>query len=127
MGGTMSEHTQRDWFFFVIRDIKYAAAYGGIYANRLEKISGIIDCLILFLMSGAFSSFWLWEGHERLFGCILLLGQVIGSYALGAFIVAALFAVLTWVLFRMRGKLFLDGFIKMFVGLFFEEDPEDEQ
>lgn len=77
MGGTMSEHTQRDWFFFVIRDIKYAAAYGGIYANSLEKISGIIDCIILFLMSGAFSSFWLWAGHEHLFGCIMLLAAFI--------------------------------------------------
>ena len=61
------------------------------------------------------------------FGCILLLGQAVHSYTLGAFLVAAVLAVATWILFRLRDKLFLDGFIKMFIGLFFEENEEDDE
>ncbi len=105
----------REYLDLRVDDLKLRTAKGlSISLNHLLSMILVLFCAMVFLLALAF-------------GCILLLGQVIGSYALGAFIVAALFAVLTWVLFRMRGKLFLDGFIKMFVGLFFEEDPEDEQ
>jgi len=59
------------------------------------------------------------------FGIILLLGQILGSYAGGAFIVAVIFAIITFILWKVRGKLFLDGFVKLFIKLFFDED-EDE-
>ena len=61
------------------------------------------------------------------FGVILLLGQMIGSYAGGAFIVAVIFGIVTFCLWKVRGKLFLDSFVKLFIKLFFDEDEEDEE
>lgn len=61
------------------------------------------------------------------FGGVLLLGDIIGSYAAGAFIVAGFFLLLMVLLYFVRNKLFLNGFVKLFVGLFFENDgPEKE-
>lgn len=56
------------------------------------------------------------------FGGVLLLGDIIGSYAAGAFIVAAFFLLLGVILFLLRKKLFLNGLVRMFVRLFFEEE-----
>ena len=104
----------REYLDLRVDDLKLRTAKGlSVSLNHLLS-------MILVLFSGtvallAFS-----------FGCILLLGQAVGSYALGAFIVAALLAVVTGVLFRLRAKLFLNGFIKMFIGLFFEENGEEE-
>lgn len=61
------------------------------------------------------------------FGSVLLLGDLIGSYAAGAFIVAAFFLVVMIVLWLLRGKLFLGGLVRMFVGLFFEEEEGGEK
>lgn len=105
----------REYVDLRVDDLKLRTAKGlSISLNHLLSMILVLFCAMIVLLSLAF-------------GCILLLGQLIGSYALGAFIVAALFAVLTWVLFRMRGKLFLDGFIKMFVGLFFEEEEDSDE
>ena len=104
----------REYLDLRVDDLKLRTAKGlSVSLNHLLS-------MILVLFSGtvvllAFS-----------FGCILLLGQAVGSYALGAFIVAALLAVVTGVLFRLRAKLFLNGFIKMFIGLFFEENGEED-
>ena len=58
------------------------------------------------------------------FGCILLLGQWLDSYAAGAFIMAGIFLVLTVVVFLLRGRLFVNSFIKLFAGIFFEKEVE---
>lgn len=58
------------------------------------------------------------------FGSVLLIGDLIGSYAAGAFIVSAVFLVLLIVLFSIRKKLFLNSFLKLFLGLFFSEDEQ---
>lgn len=62
------------------------------------------------------------------FGGVLLLGDLIGSYAAGAFIVAGFFLLLLLMLllYFVRNKLFLNGFVKLFVGLFFENDGPEE-
>ncbi len=60
------------------------------------------------------------------FGLILLLGQALHSYAVGAFIVAGIFAIITFVLYLLRNKLFLNKLVAMFAGLFFENEKEDE-
>lgn len=57
-------------------------------------------------------------------GCILLLGLWTGSYVLGAFIMAGVFAILTVVLFLCRNRLFVNIFVKLFAGIFFEEKEE---
>ena len=61
------------------------------------------------------------------FGLILLIGQMTGNYALGAFIVAAVLLLLLIILVLLRKKLFINGLIRMFIGLFFEEKDEDEE
>lgn len=56
------------------------------------------------------------------FGGVLLLGDLIGSYAAGAFIVAGFFLLLGIILFALRKKLFLNGLVRMFVRMFFEDE-----
>ena len=58
------------------------------------------------------------------FGGVLLLGDVIGSYAAGAFIVAGVFALAILAVFLLRRKLFVNSFVQMFIKLFFEEKGE---
>ena len=61
-------------------------------------------------------------------GCVLLLGKWIGSYVAAAFIMAGVFALLTLTLFLNRKKMFVNGFVKLFAGIFFEpEAPEEEE
>lgn len=106
----------REYLDLKVDDLKLRTAKGlSISLNHLLSMILVLFCASVVLLAVAF-------------GSILLLGQLIGSYALGAFIVAAVFAVLTFVIFRMRDKLFLDGFVKLFIGLFFEEEggPGDE-
>lgn len=56
------------------------------------------------------------------FGGVLLLGDIIGSYSAGAFIVSGFFLLVIVILFLLRKKLFLNGFVRMFVKMFFEEE-----
>ena len=60
------------------------------------------------------------------FGGVLLLGDLIGSYAAGAFIIAGVFLIALIVLFLVRKKLFVGGFIKLFLALFFDGENEEE-
>lgn len=61
------------------------------------------------------------------FGLILLIGQLTGNYAVGAFIVAAFFLILLILLVLLRKKLFINGLVRMFMGLFFEKESEEEE
>lgn len=56
------------------------------------------------------------------FGLSLLIGKAIGSYAGGAFIVAGFFLLVALVVFLLRKRLFVDGFVKLFAGLFFDDE-----
>lgn len=47
------------------------------------------------------------------FGAVLLVGELLGSYAAGAFIVSGVFLVLTLVCWLLRKKLFRKMFIRM--------------
>lgn len=58
------------------------------------------------------------------FGVILLVGELIGSYAWAALGVAALLAVGLWILVRKRDSLFRDTFVPLFVKLFFSDDDD---
>ena len=52
------------------------------------------------------------------FGVILLVGELIGSYAWAALGVAALLGIGLWILVRKRDTLFRDTFVPLFVKLF---------
>lgn len=55
-------------------------------------------------------------------GGVMWFGELIGSYAAGAMIVAGAFAVLLVVVILLRKRLFRDTFIPMFIRIFFDED-----
>ena len=61
------------------------------------------------------------------FGIILLVGELVGSYAWAAIGVAVLLAVALWILIRKRESLFKDTFVPVFINLLFSEDDEDEK
>ena len=61
------------------------------------------------------------------FAFVLLLGELIGSYALAAFIVAGVLALALVVIFLIRDKLFRDSFVPMFADLFFPKEEEEEK
>ncbi len=50
-----------------------------------------------------------------------LLGAIVGSTALGFFIVACIFLVLLIILFFYRKKLFTDKLVKLYISLFFKD------
>jgi hypothetical protein len=59
------------------------------------------------------------------FGLILLIGELLGSYAWSSIGVAALLGVGLWILIRKRDVLFKDTFVPLFVKLFFSDDEDD--
>lgn len=98
-----------------VDEVKVHTAKGlSIALNRLLVAILLLTLCSIVLMSAAF-------------GGVLLLGDLIGSYAAGAFIVAAIFLVLLIVLFLLRDKLFLNGLVRMFVRLFFEEEGGEDE
>ena len=93
-----------------IDDLKLRTAKGlSITLNRILLAILFLSLISIILMASAF-------------GFVLLLGDVIGSYVAGAFIVAGVFLLLTAVLFFLRNKLFQNGFVRMFIRLFFEDN-----
>ena len=58
------------------------------------------------------------------FGTVLLIGRLIGNYAAGAFIVAAFFLIIIVVLYLLRDRLFINGLVRMFVRLFFDDNEK---
>lgn len=55
-------------------------------------------------------------------GGVMWIGELIGSYAAGAGIVAAVFAVILAVVVLLRKRLFRNTFVPMFIKLFFDGD-----
>lgn len=55
-------------------------------------------------------------------GGVMWIGELIGSYAAGAMIVAGVFAVILAIVILLRKRLFRDTFIPMFIRIFFDED-----
>ena len=102
---------------------KSAAEYIDLKADevKLKTAKGLsvtLNSLILSILVMSLVSIVLMAAA---FGSVLLLGDIIGSYAAGAFIVAGFFLLLTILVLVLRKKLFLNRFIRMFVKMFFEE------
>lgn len=60
-------------------------------------------------------------------GVIVLIGKAIGSYAGGAFIVAGIFSIIAVTIFMLRKKLFVNGFVRMFMSIFFDDAKEEDE
>lgn len=59
------------------------------------------------------------------FGLVALLGDVMGSFAAAAFVVAGIFAVLGVVVWFLRGKIFTGSLVRLFVKLFFDDNSSN--
>ena len=93
---------------------------------KLRSVKGLSvtvgKLLALILILGVASSLVL----VLSFGLILLLGELMGSYAWAALIVAAILAVSIVPLWLMRDKMFQKGFVKLFIKMFFGGDDDKE-
>lgn len=76
----------------------------------LARIFGMITMLMIGMTALTAASF----------GAILILGEAIGSYAAGAFIVAGAFAIALIILFILRKRLYINSFVRLFIKLFFD-------
>jgi len=56
---------------------------------------------------------------------VLLLGQLTGNYALGAFIALGVFIIGLVIAFIRRKKMFTGTFVKLFISIFYPEDEEE--
>lgn len=93
-----------------IDDLKLTTAKG--LSMTLSKLLYML--LVLFVVSIIFISIAI--------GGVMWIGEMIGSYAGGAAIVAAFFLLLLGVLVLLRKRLFRDTFVPLLVNLFFDED-----
>lgn len=93
-----------------IDDLKLTTAKG--LSMTLSKLLYML--LVLFVVSIIFISIAI--------GGVMWIGEMIGSYAGGAAIVAAFFLLLLGVLVLMRKRLFRDTFVPLLINLFFDED-----
>lgn len=91
-------------------DIKLRTAKG--LSLTLSKLLYML--LVLFVVSIVLTAIAI--------GGVMWIGEVIGSYAGGAAIVAAFFLLVLGVLILLRKKLFRDTFVSLFVKLFFDDD-----
>ncbi len=56
------------------------------------------------------------------FGTVLLLGDIIGSWAGAAFIIGGFFLILLALMLLLWKRLFVNIFVKLFIGIFYEND-----
>ena len=56
------------------------------------------------------------------FGAVLLLGDLIGSWAGAAFIVGGIFLIVLSLLLIYWKRIFVNIFVKLFIGIFYEND-----
>ena len=94
---------------------------------KLRTVKGLSVALNKLLLSIMFLTLGGIVLMALAFGGVLLIGKLIGDYAAGAFIVAAFFLLVMLILFLLRKKLFMNGLVKMFVGLFFEGEEGGEK
>ena len=104
----------QDYADLRLDEVKLSAAKG--LSISLSKLAGMI------LILGMATNLVL----VLSFGLILLIGELIGSYAWAALGVAVLLGIVLWILIRKRNTLFRDTFVPLFIGLFFNDD-EDEK
>lgn len=99
--------SSKEYFELKVDDIKLRTTEGlSLAFSKFSSLMLMMTVLMIVLISCAF-------------GGVLLLGDMIGSYAAGAFIVAGFFALVLLVLYLFRNKLFLNSFIKLFIRIFY--------
>ena len=93
-----------------VDDLKLRTAKG--LSMTLSKLLYML--LILFVISLILTALAI--------GGVMWIGELIGSYAGGALIVAGFFIIVLVVLILLRKRLFRDTFVPLFAKLFFDEE-----
>ena len=91
---------------------------------KLRTVKGVSVALNKILPSVLFLTLGSIVLMAASFGTVLLIGRLIGNYAAGAFIVAAFFLIIIVVLYLLRDRLFINGLVRMFVRLFFDDNEK---
>lgn len=99
----------KEYFDLRVNEIKLQTTKG--LSLAFSKFFGLLVILIVLMMVMLCAAF----------GGVLLLGGLIGNYAVGAFIVAGFFLIIAVVLFLFRKTLFLNQFVKLFIRIFYGE------
>ena len=99
--------SSKEYFDLKVDDIKLRTTEGlSLAFSKFSSLMLMMTVLMIVLISCAF-------------GGVLFLGDLIGSYAAGAFIVGGFFAIVLLILYIFRDKLFLNSFIKLFIRIFY--------
>ena len=82
-----------------------------------EGTSSLASLLLIFIVLGAFVT-------VLSFALVLLLGELLNSYALGAFIMAGVLLLLLVILLLCRKRLFKDNFVAMYTDVFYKKEEK---
>lgn len=81
--------------------------------------SAIAKLLLIFIVAGALVT-------ALSFAIILLLGELIGSYAGAAFIVSGILLIAIVLLIALRNRIFKNSFIGMYTDVFYQDDTKPQ-
>ncbi|MBO5194464.1 MAG: hypothetical protein J6B62_06175 [Bacteroidales bacterium] len=99
--------SSKEYMDLKVDDLKLRTTEGLALAfSKFSSTMLLMTVLTIVLITGAF-------------GGVLLIGDLLGNYAAGAFIVTGIFAIAFLILFCFRDKLFLNSFIKLFIRIFY--------
>lgn len=100
----------REYLELKTEDLKLGAVEGlSVGLGRIFAI--VVMLLVLMVALTAFT-----------FGFVLLLGEWVGSYAAGAFIMGGIQLLAIGILFIFRKKLFVDMFVKLLISIVYDRD-----
>lgn len=82
-----------------------------------EATRGLGELLVVLTVAGIFLL-------TLSFALVMWIGEMLGSYAMGGFIVAGVLLVFTVILILLRGRLFRDTFVSLYTGIITPERKE---
>ena len=84
-----------------------------------QSTSAVVSLLVIFVIVGALVT-------TLSFAIVLWVGELTGSYALAAFIMAGILLIALVVLILLRKQLFKSSFINMYTDIFFQKESKPE-
>ena len=100
----------REYMDLRLDDIKLKAV-DGLSVGVSRVLSLMVVLMLSAIVLAAFA-----------FGTVLLLGDLIGSWAAAAFIIGGIFLVALVVVLLVWKKLFVNIFVKLFIDIFYEKE-----
>ena len=93
-----------------VNDLKLRAV-DGLSVGMARLFSLMVILMLAAIVLAAFA-----------FGTLFLLGDLIGSWAAAAFIIGGVFLIALLAVLMVWKKLFVDIFVKLFIGIFYENE-----